>query len=437
MKFKIHRGTQEIGGSCVEVWTEKSRILVDLGMPLVNPDGSEFDYNRFKDKSREEIVNDGILPDIPSLYGIKEKQNLDAILISHYHADHHGFLPYADKHIPVYLGTATQEILIFNEEFFTGNIPERPFKNFIGEKKFKIGDFTITPYLVDHSAFDAYAFLIEAEGKKLFYTGDFRSHGLKEKYFYRMKHIAPKDVDYMLMEGACIGRGHQRFKKETDLIQDFETIFNNSQGINMITVSAQNIDRIKAINQACINCNKKLVVDFYTAATMLAMRKHGKIPNPKDDRHIQVYYPYKLAKLIRWKRGVDALYPYVIYKITREEISTQHRDIVMLVRPSVQSDIALIDELGQGNYIYSMWSGYLKKDPAKKFKLYLESRGLTFHQIHTSGHADEQALKDMVRFINPKTLVPIHTFEGDKYAELFDEVNVKRVVVFLGVMLNL
>lgn len=35
MHFKIHRGTQEIGGSCVEVWTDNARILADFGMPLV------------------------------------------------------------------------------------------------------------------------------------------------------------------------------------------------------------------------------------------------------------------------------------------------------------------------------------------------------------------------------------------------------------------
>ena len=42
MHFKIHRGTQEIGGSCVEIWTDTTRILVDFGMPLVEKDRSEF-----------------------------------------------------------------------------------------------------------------------------------------------------------------------------------------------------------------------------------------------------------------------------------------------------------------------------------------------------------------------------------------------------------
>ena len=38
MRFQIHRGTREIGGSCVEIWTESTRLVVDFGMPLVNPD---------------------------------------------------------------------------------------------------------------------------------------------------------------------------------------------------------------------------------------------------------------------------------------------------------------------------------------------------------------------------------------------------------------
>ena len=34
MILTIHRGTHEIGGSCVEICTDKAKILIDLGMPL-------------------------------------------------------------------------------------------------------------------------------------------------------------------------------------------------------------------------------------------------------------------------------------------------------------------------------------------------------------------------------------------------------------------
>ena len=39
MTFIIHRGASEIGGSCVEVCSASTRIIVDIGMPLMNSDG--------------------------------------------------------------------------------------------------------------------------------------------------------------------------------------------------------------------------------------------------------------------------------------------------------------------------------------------------------------------------------------------------------------
>ena len=62
MKFKIHRGTKEIGGSCVEVWTENTRILIDFGMPLVEKDGREFDFRKYKTSKPNELVEKGAWP---------------------------------------------------------------------------------------------------------------------------------------------------------------------------------------------------------------------------------------------------------------------------------------------------------------------------------------------------------------------------------------
>ena len=72
MKFKIHRGTKEIGGSCVEVWTENTRILLDFGMPLVERDGKEFDFSKFKKSTPQELIEHGVLPDIKGLYNAAE-----------------------------------------------------------------------------------------------------------------------------------------------------------------------------------------------------------------------------------------------------------------------------------------------------------------------------------------------------------------------------
>lgn len=55
MKIIIHRGTHEIGGSCVEIQSKKSRILIDIGMPLVKKDGDRFDFREYENMPGPEL----------------------------------------------------------------------------------------------------------------------------------------------------------------------------------------------------------------------------------------------------------------------------------------------------------------------------------------------------------------------------------------------
>ena len=426
MNFKIHRGTREIGGSCVEIWTDTTKIIVDIGMPLVAADGQQFDFKQYENLSTTELVQKGILPDIEGLY-YNNASEIDGILISHYHQDHYGFLSYADTSIPVFTGEATQSILEFNSEFFNGQKLKNQFQNFTKDASFSIGDITIQPYLMDHSGFDAYAFLIESNGKRLFYSGDFRGHGRKGKVFKWFLYNAPQNVDYLLMEGTTIGREQQSFPSEKDLEETFIDIFNSKQEINLINTSAQNIDRLVTIYRACKRTNKLMVVDVYTAAIMKKMAGYATIPFPSPSfPEVKVMYPYFLSKMIADKIGKEFLYQFKPFKITKKEISEKRRDIVFLIRPSMKTDLDHIDKVENGNFIYSMWSGYLKQPKTKAFVDYLSAKGFSFHQVHTSGHADIEALKEMVVGMKPKNLVPIHTFDGDDYKHLFKNVNVKR-----------
>jgi len=103
MKFKIHRGTKEIGGSCVEIWTESTRIVVDFGMPLVNPDKTQFDSRAIKNLSVNELTRKGILPDIKDLY---ENKGNTSLVLSHAHQDHFGLIKYINVNCKIYLGKA-------------------------------------------------------------------------------------------------------------------------------------------------------------------------------------------------------------------------------------------------------------------------------------------------------------------------------------------
>ena len=419
MKFKIHRGAKEIGGSCVEVWTESTRVLVDFGMPLVEKDGKDFDFNKYKSLNVRELIGREVLPDIKGLYDNTEKL-IGGVIISHPHQDHYGLSSFIHKNVKYHLGEATHKIIELNNIFTSQDIVIDNYSYFEKGKLFKIGDIAITPFWADHSAFDAYSFLVEADGKSIFYSGDFRNHGRKAKAFKWFTHNAPKNVDYLLIEGTTIGRESKPFKTESELEFDFVDAFKQQGKINLVYTSGQNIDRLVSLYRACIRADKIFVVDVYVAKILKELSKFAQIPYPSPDfNNLKVMYPYFTSKRLDRKGNKKILYEFTDYKIKKEEISANADNIAMVVRPSMQKDLERISGIDGGNLIYSLWDGYLQKPYTKKFIDYLKSRKFNIIKIHTSGHADTDTLKQMVDVIKPKKIVPIHTFSGNKKEKIF------------------
>ncbi len=425
MKFKIHRGTREIGGSCIEIWTESTRIVLDLGMPLVNPDRTPFDSRSIRDASVQELIRKGVLPDIKGLY---EEPGDTTLILSHAHQDHFGLMKYVHKNCKIYIGKASQVLIELTSIFLNQKWEISNPVNFESGKPFSVGDIEITPYLMDHSAFDSYAFLIKTGGKSLFYSGDFRRHGRKTKAFDWFTHNVEKNVDYLLLEGTTIGRADIELKTEDDLEEELVNVFKEGKGINLIYTSGQNIDRLVSIFRACRKTEKTLAIDFYIAAVLTGLSKFGKIPYPsKDFPEIRVFFPWNLSQRISNQGNKNMLYRFKEFKITKEQIDGQFDKTVMIVRPSMKTDLEYLKNLENGTFIYSIWNGYKKEDEAQEFIRFLTGRGLAEKEIHTSGHADINTLKRMVEVLRPKNLVPIHTFEGDKYEKIFSGTKVLRI----------
>lgn len=419
MHFKIHRGTQEIGGSCVEVWTETTKILIDFGMPLVEKDGREFDFNKYKDLPPDKLIQAGVLPDVKGIYS-NDNFLINGLLISHAHQDHWGLYNFINPEIKCYLSRATKKLIEINNLFTPHNTVIKNPQYFEKEIAFRIGDITVTPFWADHSAFDSYSFLVEAEGKSIFYSGDFRGHGRKSKAFKWFIQNAPQSVDYLLLEGTSIGRSGEHFKNETCIENELVSLFTMNGKSNLIYTSGQNIDRIVSIYRSCVRTNKTLVVDVYVATILKELSEFAQIPYPSDGfKTLKVIFPYYTSKRLAKEGNEKILYQFKKFKISKEEISGCPDKYVMIIRPSMQKDLERIAGIDGGNLIYSMWEGYLKKPDTKKFIEYFENREFTIHTIHTSGHADIDTLKHMVEAINPKNIVPIHTFNSGAYDRIF------------------
>lgn len=358
---------------------------------------------------------------------IRELKNT-VLVISHSHQDHFGLIKYVNANCKIYLGKATQKLIEITTIFTNQDWEIVNSQHFESGKSFVVGNIEITPYLMDHSAFDAYAFLIKADGKSIFYSGDFRIHGRKTKAFDWFSYNIEKNVDYLLLEGTTIGRVDKKFPTESEIETKFVDTFDASKGINLIYTSGQNIDRLVSSYRACKRTGKTLAIDFYIANVLKELSDFGAIPYPsKKFPEIKVFFPYRLSRMISNKGNEKLLYRFKDYKITKEQIGEQFDKMVMIVRPSMLKDLEYIKGLKDGIFIYSMWDGYKKETHTKEFIDFLIGKGMTEKQIHTSGHADRDALKRMVEVLKPKNLVPIHTFEGDEYEEIFTGAKVLRI----------
>lgn len=160
LRVCIHRGAHQIGGTCIELECESKRLVLDIGVPLDADDPSTVTMPPVT----------GLKTDDPSLLGI---------MISHPHQDHYGLASRVPKGTAFLMGAATERILAAAADFTPSGGTFGNVTHLEDRKPIEFGPFRITPYLMDHSAYDAYAVLVEAAGKKLFYTGDLRGHGRK------------------------------------------------------------------------------------------------------------------------------------------------------------------------------------------------------------------------------------------------------------------
>ena len=224
VQLTIYRGTHEIGGNCVELRSGATRLVVDIGMPLVNDQGESFDVQSLRGKTVQQLLSEGILPAVPGLFN--GDLSPDAILLSHLHADHTGLIKYSNKTIPVYLSHGTSDMMYVGLKFAgQSGVARARQRLFTTETPFDVGDFKVTAHGVDHSAFDSMAFIIEAENKRILYSGDLRLHGRKPGMAERLMAVTKeRRIDVMVMEGTHVRASQRPTVTEYDLQAVIEKI---------------------------------------------------------------------------------------------------------------------------------------------------------------------------------------------------------------------
>ena len=405
MTLTIHRGTHEIGGSCVEIRTDKAKILIDLGMPL--------DYDKHTTEEQEQIRSDAA----------EWCKGVDALFLSHAHADHYGFLDLLPQDTPIYTTEETFAMLALDG--ILGDDPTKHLEKHTlkSGQSCEVADIKVTAYIVDHSAYGACAYLIECDGKRILYSGDIRLHGVKGVLYKNL----PKDVDYLLLEGTNILRAKSN-PTEREVENQFVEAFNDApDALHLVWCSAKNIDRICAIFRACIRCGRTLVLDPYTANVLVAVAKlNPHIPTVTTAKQMRVYFPYYLTKRLLERNPEGYIYSLEPRKnkVSYNDFMTKPKRYVMLVRPSALSYLEKLS-IRHIRLIKSIWGGYWNEPNTERFRSWVEEHCEAVKDIHSSGHADTQSLQRIAQFVNPKTIIPIHTDSPSSFSAIFCDYNIR------------
>lgn len=393
MQITIYRATQ-IGGQITRISTAHASIIIDLGHNLPNHAEDEDAYDN--DRAIAEITKD-----------------CSAILYTHYHGDHIGLFHHVPNNIPQYIGEVAKQVVCrkykqlcclrapsLQQKYCRALTVASKMHTFHENQTLHFGDIIVTPYFASHSAYDAYMFLIEADGKRILHTGDFRGHGYLSKGLLPIIQKYIGQVDALIIEGTMLAQKDETILTERALSQKAVELMKEHKYV-FVHCSSTDMERLASFKNATRSMFPKrpLLADEYQKDILALFSETAGKKSPCFDFGKIYTYSEKNPKLKAWM---------------------QEKGFTMFIRASASFNrlldliLPMLPVEGKPLLIYSMWDGYINRDDTRNEDyVYLQKRFAEVVQLHTSGHAMADTLRRVCELTNPRlAILPIHRDKG-------------------------
>lgn len=376
-------GLGEVGKNMYCVMHKDEIIIVDSGVMFPEDDLLGIDY---------------VIPDYTFL---KENQNkIKALLITHGHEDHIGGIPFLlqSVEIPKIYAPAQAKALIDKK------LEERhmKYKNlFIYNEKTKIKTkyFNIEFFRTTHSIPDSHGISIGTPNGTVVMTGDFKIDLTPigpMSDIHKMAKIGKNGVR-LLMSDSTNATVKGMSTSESIVDSNLSEIFANEKNSRIILATfASNIYRLKHIIEICKKNNRKVALFGRSMDTSIDIAmKCGYIKDKKiivTPEEANKLKPSQICLLCTGSQGEPLAALSRIANGSHKQIKLMPNDIVIFSSSPIPGNASSVAKTINKLYL-------------KGVKVYTNSDG---DEIHSSGHANQDELKLMIRLFKPEYFAPYH-----------------------------
>lgn len=503
VRVTVYGGAGQIGGNKILLEDGEAQLFFDFGLNFEDSGKyfAEFLSPRASTSGTYDHLMMGLLPPLANLFrtdasvealdssawrsarqavGYRDDVNPLAVLASHAHMDHIGFISFLRPDTPV-IATATTaiiaksiqdsgvggmsaEVVYQNERHEIDHVlrstpnaelQRRPWlvvdaenwsqsaddfwaessrargvvaghgaAGFTGD----IGPFPVRAYPVDHSIPGASAYAVETTEGWVVYTGDFRTHGrhgnLTNQFAEQARDLRPIAL---VCEATRAGQLHEKPSSEADVRDRALDLVRGEDGLVVADFGPRNIERLISFLEVAEDTDRKLVVLAKDAHLLSAMTTaQSDVPDPQYDDHLWVYKDRE-GHTAAWKKKVWERFDHKI--VDWQEVARSPGSYIICL--SFYDFPRLLDINPQGgSYIYSTAEPYTEEQEidVARMRAWIGRFNLRFvgdpdsesdedKGFHASGHASEDEVLEFVRHVSPEKVIPVHTQNPERIAE--------------------
>ena len=377
-------GLGEVGRN-MTLFEYKGKILIiDVGLRMPEEDMPGIDF---------------IIPNVSYLKG--KQKNILGIVFTHGHYDHIGAIPYLIEKLGnplMFASKLTKGIILKRQEEF----PYQPKIEIVEVKdkdRIKLGPFKIEFFHQNHNIPGNFGLFIQTPIGNIVHTSDFKFDKTPVNEppvdFAHLKQIGKQKI-LLLMSDSTGAEENGHSLSETDISENLEEIFKQSQGRIIAATFASLINRIQQIILLSEKYNRKVIVEGYSMKNNVELsRKLGYLKIKKgvliSVKNIKDYPDSKITVLCTGAQGEGRA---TLMKIANKEhrfLRLKKKDTIIFsssVIPGNERTVQILkDEL------------YRQKAKVLHYKMM---------DIHAGGHAKQEELKKMIKLMKPKFFLPVH-----------------------------